>query len=62
MDFIECRHMMIGYSVIIYMSLVTGNCRGLVHGRLWRRDGVLAVSCAQEGVFRVKQDPAKSKL
>lgn len=39
-----------------------GNCRGLVHGRLWRRDGVLAVSCAQEGVFRVKQDPAKSKL
>ncbi|CAJ0954407.1 unnamed protein product [Ranitomeya imitator] len=39
-----------------------GNCRGLVHGRLWRRDGVLAVSCAQEGVFRVRQNPPTSKL
>lgn len=39
-----------------------GNSRGLVHGRLWRRDGVLAVTCAQEGVFRVREDPPKSKL
>ncbi|XP_053545438.1 acyl-coenzyme A thioesterase 8 [Bombina bombina] len=39
-----------------------GNCRGLVHGRLWRRDGVLAVTCAQEGVIRVQQDPPRSKL
>ncbi|XP_053103369.1 acyl-coenzyme A thioesterase 8 [Hemicordylus capensis] len=39
-----------------------GGCRGLVHGRLWRRDGVLAASCAQEGVIRVEEQPAKSKL
>nr|XP_060627784.1 acyl-coenzyme A thioesterase 8 [Anolis sagrei ordinatus] len=31
-----------------------GGCRGLVQGRLWRRDGVLAATCAQEGVIRVK--------
>ncbi|KAJ8258528.1 hypothetical protein COCON_G00175400 [Conger conger] len=29
-----------------------GGSRGLVQGRLWRRDGVLAVSCVQEGVLR----------
>ncbi|XP_053250756.1 acyl-coenzyme A thioesterase 8 isoform X1 [Podarcis raffonei] len=39
-----------------------GGCRGLVHGRLWRRDGVLAASCAQEGVIRVKEQPSGSKL
>ncbi|XP_048354740.1 acyl-coenzyme A thioesterase 8 [Sphaerodactylus townsendi] len=39
-----------------------GGSRGLVHGRLWRRDGVLAVSCAQEGVIRVQEPPSKSKL
>ncbi|XP_064132219.1 acyl-coenzyme A thioesterase 8 isoform X2 [Loxodonta africana] len=39
-----------------------GGSRGLVHGRLWRRDGVLAVSCAQEGVIRVKPRDSKSKL
>ncbi|XP_069351616.1 acyl-coenzyme A thioesterase 8 isoform X2 [Eulemur rufifrons] len=39
-----------------------GGSRGLVHGRLWRRDGVLAVSCAQEGVIRVKPRVSKSKL
>uniref|UniRef100_A0A8B9V7T8 Acyl-CoA thioesterase 8 n=1 Tax=Anas zonorhyncha TaxID=75864 RepID=A0A8B9V7T8_9AVES len=39
-----------------------GGCRGLVHGRLWRRDGVLAVTCAQEGVIRVEQKPTQSKL
>ncbi|CAN0278173.1 unnamed protein product [Lampetra fluviatilis] len=32
-----------------------GHSRGLVLGRLWRRDGTLAVSCAQEGVFRLRQ-------
>ncbi|XP_060627784.2 acyl-coenzyme A thioesterase 8 [Anolis sagrei] len=31
-----------------------GGCRALVQGRLWRRDGVLAATCAQEGVIRVK--------
>ncbi|XP_072734895.1 acyl-coenzyme A thioesterase 8 isoform X1 [Ciconia boyciana] len=39
-----------------------GGCRGLVQGRLWRRDGVLAVTCAQEGVIRVEQTPNQSKL
>uniref|UniRef100_W5K6J2 Acyl-coenzyme A thioesterase 8 n=3 Tax=Astyanax mexicanus TaxID=7994 RepID=W5K6J2_ASTMX len=38
-----------------------GGSRGLVHGRLWRQDGVLAASCAQEGVLRVKQT-TQSKL
>uniref|UniRef100_G3VGH0 Acyl-coenzyme A thioesterase 8 n=1 Tax=Sarcophilus harrisii TaxID=9305 RepID=G3VGH0_SARHA len=38
-----------------------GGSRGLVHGRLWRRDGVLAVTCAQEGVIRLKQE-LESKL
>ncbi|KAJ8361294.1 hypothetical protein SKAU_G00178190, partial [Synaphobranchus kaupii] len=31
-----------------------GCSRGLVQGRLWRQDGVLAATCAQEGVLRVK--------
>ncbi|KAB0382858.1 acyl-coenzyme A thioesterase 8 isoform X2 [Muntiacus reevesi] len=39
-----------------------GGSRGLVHGRLWRQDGVLAVSCAQEGVIRVKPQGPKSNL
>ncbi|XP_020742820.1 acyl-coenzyme A thioesterase 8 [Odocoileus virginianus] len=39
-----------------------GGSRGLVHGRLWRQDGVLAVSCAQEGVIRVKPQDPKSNL
>ncbi|XP_058034030.1 acyl-coenzyme A thioesterase 8 [Ahaetulla prasina] len=40
-----------------------GGSRGLVQGRLWRRDGVLAVSCAQEGVIRLQEEqPATSKL
>ncbi|AWP03421.1 Acyl-coenzyme A thioesterase 8 [Scophthalmus maximus] len=39
-----------------------GGSRGLVHGRLWRRDGVLAVSCSQEGVLRVKALTETSKL
>ncbi|XP_076850386.1 acyl-coenzyme A thioesterase 8 isoform X2 [Brachyhypopomus gauderio] len=38
-----------------------GGSRGLVQGRLWREDGVLAASCAQEGVLRVK-DVTQSKL
>ncbi|XP_068171878.1 acyl-coenzyme A thioesterase 8 [Antennarius striatus] len=38
-----------------------GGSRGLVQGRLWRRDGVLAVSCSQEGVLRVTP-VLKSKL
>lgn len=41
----------------------TGGSRGLVQGRLWRRDGVLAVSCAQEGVIRLEEEqPGSSKL
>ncbi|NWZ65114.1 ACOT8 thioesterase, partial [Acrocephalus arundinaceus] len=39
-----------------------GGCRGLVQGRLWSRDGVLAVTCAQEGVIRVEQTQNQSKL
>ncbi|XP_034440303.1 acyl-coenzyme A thioesterase 8 [Hippoglossus hippoglossus] len=39
-----------------------GGSRGLVQGRLWRRDGVLAVSCSQEGVLRVKSLTEPSKL
>ncbi|XP_066482369.1 acyl-coenzyme A thioesterase 8 [Tiliqua scincoides] len=39
-----------------------GGCRGLVQGRLWRRDGVLAASCAQEGVIRVPEHSPSSKL
>eukprot|EP00064_Thunnus_orientalis_P014672 superscaffoldBa00002582_g14719 len=39
-----------------------GSSRGLVQGRLWRRDGVLAASCSQEGVLRVKPVPEPSKL
>nr|KAF6470653.1 acyl-CoA thioesterase 8 [Molossus molossus] len=39
-----------------------GGSRGLVRGQLWRRDGVLAVSCAQEGVIRVKPQVSESKL
>ncbi|XP_034763671.2 acyl-coenzyme A thioesterase 8-like isoform X1 [Acipenser ruthenus] len=39
-----------------------GGSRGLVQGRLWRRDGVLAASCAQEGVLRVRPVPSQSKL
>ncbi|XP_067287587.1 acyl-coenzyme A thioesterase 8 [Pseudorasbora parva] len=31
----------------------SGGSRGFVQGRLWRQDGVLAASCAQEGVIRV---------
>lgn len=40
----------------------TGGSRGLVQGRLWRRDGVLAASCSQEGVLRVKPVTVPSKL
>lgn len=40
----------------------TGGCRGLVQGRLWRKDGVLAASCSQEGVLRVKPATQPSKL
>ncbi|XP_074149660.1 acyl-coenzyme A thioesterase 8 [Sminthopsis crassicaudata] len=39
-----------------------GGSRGLVHGRLWRRDGVLAVTCAQEGMIRLKHQELESKL
>lgn len=39
-----------------------GGCRGLVQGRMWRRDGVLAASCSQEGVLRVKPAQQTSKL
>ncbi|KAL2090764.1 hypothetical protein ACEWY4_013027 [Coilia grayii] len=37
-----------------------GHSRGLVHGRLWRQDGVLAASSAQEGLLRMV--PSESKL
>ncbi|XP_026857678.2 acyl-coenzyme A thioesterase 8 [Electrophorus electricus] len=38
-----------------------GGSRGLVQGRLWREDGVLAASCVQEGLLRVR-DVTQSKL
>ncbi|KFV68380.1 Acyl-coenzyme A thioesterase 8, partial [Dryobates pubescens] len=39
-----------------------GGARALVQGRLWRRDGVLAVTCVQEGVIRVEPRQMKSNL
>lgn len=39
-----------------------GGSRGLVQGRLWRSDGVLAASCSQEGVLRVTPVRESSKL
>lgn len=39
-----------------------GGSRGLVQGRMWRKDGVLAASCSQEGVLRVKPAKQISKL
>ncbi|KAK9528538.1 hypothetical protein VZT92_012691 [Zoarces viviparus] len=39
-----------------------GGSRVLVHGRLWRRDGVLAASCSQEGLMRVTPVTQPSKL
>ncbi|CAL8337019.1 unnamed protein product [Merluccius merluccius] len=39
-----------------------GGSRGLVQGRLWRRDGVLAASCCQEGLIRLTPSEEKSKL
>ncbi|XP_040060464.1 acyl-coenzyme A thioesterase 8 [Gasterosteus aculeatus] len=39
-----------------------GGSRALIQGRLWRRDGVLAASCSQEGVLRVKEVTESSKL
>uniref|UniRef100_A0A1A7WGA9 Acyl-coenzyme A thioesterase 8 n=1 Tax=Iconisemion striatum TaxID=60296 RepID=A0A1A7WGA9_9TELE len=39
-----------------------GSSRGLAQGRLWRRDGVLAATCSQEGVLRVKLVTQNSKL
>lgn len=39
-----------------------GGSRGLVHGRLWRRDGVLAVSVSQEGLLRTNAVTQPSKL
>uniref|UniRef100_A0A1A8I434 Acyl-coenzyme A thioesterase 8 n=1 Tax=Nothobranchius kuhntae TaxID=321403 RepID=A0A1A8I434_NOTKU len=39
-----------------------GSSRGLAQGRLWRRDGVLAATCSQEGVLRVKPITHTSKL
>ncbi|XP_055040967.1 acyl-coenzyme A thioesterase 8 [Misgurnus anguillicaudatus] len=38
-----------------------GGSRGFIQGRMWRQDGVLAASCAQEGVLRVKE-MSQSKL
>ncbi|GAA5973709.1 hypothetical protein JCM11641_005092 [Rhodosporidiobolus odoratus] len=38
---------------LFYMaSPVTSNGRGLVHGRIYKRDGTLVVVCTQEGVVR----------
>lgn len=37
----------------------TSGSRGVAFGRLWTRDGQLAVTCAQEGLLRAKVDPSK---
>ncbi|KAI9183728.1 acyl-CoA thioesterase [Blastocladiella emersonii ATCC 22665] len=37
----------------------TGGARGVALGRLWTRDGTLAVTCAQEGLLRATVDPEK---
>ncbi|CAD5117529.1 DgyrCDS6294 [Dimorphilus gyrociliatus] len=36
--------------------------RGLIHGRVWKRDGTLAVSVAQEALIRGQIDNKTSKL
>ncbi|KAF2766965.1 Thioesterase/thiol ester dehydrase-isomerase [Teratosphaeria nubilosa] len=39
-----------------------GDGRGLVHQRMYTRDGVLIATCIQEGLVRLKQDTPASKL
>ncbi|KAH9844971.1 Acyl-CoA thioesterase [Teratosphaeria destructans] len=40
-----------------------GDGRGLVHQRMYTREGVLIATCIQEGLVRLKQDtPSASKL
>jgi acyl-CoA thioesterase len=36
----------------IFTFLIIGSGKALCTGRVWRQDGVLAVSMAQEGVVR----------
>lgn len=38
----------------LYFFCWSGKGKALALGRMWRRDGVLAVSMAQEGVLRSK--------
>ncbi|KAL7751017.1 acyl-CoA thioesterase [Sorochytrium milnesiophthora] len=40
----------------------TSGWRGLALGRLWTRDGKLAVSCAQEGLLRATMNPPAKSL
>ncbi|KAK5128857.1 hypothetical protein LTR85_000190 [Meristemomyces frigidus] len=37
----------------------SGDGRGLVHQRIYRRDGLLVATCVQEGVVRLRQDAPK---
>ncbi|KAJ3348170.1 Acyl-CoA thioesterase 8 [Entophlyctis luteolus] len=43
-------------------STRTGAGRGLCFSRVYRRDGVLVMSCAQEGVVRARERQEQSKL
>jgi len=36
-----------------------GNARGLAFGKIFRRDGTLAVTCSQEGLVRIRKDMMK---
>lgn len=42
----------VSWLLLPFLYFVSAGNRGLVHGRLWRRDGVLAVSVVQEGLVR----------
>ncbi|KAF9989221.1 Acyl-CoA thioesterase 8, partial [Entomortierella chlamydospora] len=48
---------------LLYVCETSGCDRGLTFGRIYKEDGTLAVSVAQEGVVRMNApEPAESKL
>lgn len=47
--------------LFVMETQAAGNGRGLVHGRIYRQDGTLAVVCQQEGVVRA-QVASRAKL
>ena len=40
----------------------SGDGRGLVHQRMYTKDGILIATCVQEGLVRLKQDTPKPKM